>query len=238
MPYLNFITDAALEKSIQHVLHVLTTAEADAEKKLHKNVVDPFSALFDAHVHEMTLTQWLVGEKARQIQKTMQNAVGIFHQSILGSMPGWENLGVGRVVDIRNENKQIIAEVKNKFNTTKGNHKTAIYDDMKERLAKPEHHNFTGYYVEIISSARKNSSKKRYDKPFTPSDNTTGRQRPSCERIRIIDGRTFYDLASGEKDALKRLYQVLPKVMVDLTGKSAAKIVTDSLFTELFDKAF
>jgi len=233
MPYLNFISDDLLKIHVREVITAVTVAEGDAEKTLYKNVVDPFSAIFDAHFHQMTLSDWLVSEKARQIQKTMQNALGTFHQNILGSMDGWEDLGVGHVFDIRNRERRMIAEVKNKYNTTKGNHKVAIYDDLKNELSKPEYAGFTSYYVEIISQRR-----HKYDKPFTPSDNRSGRQRPEDERIRVIDGSTFYALASGTEDALKKLYSALPEVIADITRKPADVITSDPLFMTLFNRAF
>lgn len=46
MSYLKFISDKDLCVAVAHVVNIIETAEHDAEIKLHKNVVDPFSALF------------------------------------------------------------------------------------------------------------------------------------------------------------------------------------------------
>ena len=131
MPYLKFISDKDLCDAVARVVKIIETAEHDVEIKLHKNVVDPFSALFHGITHAISYQEWIEQEKARQTQKTMQNAIGDFHQEVLGAVLGWKDLGVGGGLDVVNEEKKIIAEVKNKFNTTKGNHKVEIYDAIK-----------------------------------------------------------------------------------------------------------
>ena len=109
MPYLKFISDKDLIAAVDRVVRIIETAEHNSVINLHKNVIDPFSALFDGVTHSIVYKQWLEQEKARQLQKTMQNAIGDFHQQILGSIPGWTNLGVGGGLDIVNkEMKKIL----------------------------------------------------------------------------------------------------------------------------------
>lgn len=166
----------------------------------------------------------------RQVQKTLQNEIGIFHQKLLGSLNNWESLGTGKVVDLVNRKDKIIAEVKNKFNTTKGNHKMEIYDDL-EFLLNGEYKGFTAYYVAILT-------KKRFNNPFTPSDNKLKQRRAINENIREIDGASFYELATGEKDAIQKLYNILPSIISEIVNNNPDKITRDPLFEELFSKAF
>ena len=232
MPYLKFISDKNLIAAVGNVVRVIETAEHDANANFHKNVIDPFSALFHGVTHAITYKEWIRQEKARQSQKTMQNAIGDFHQEILGSIPNWKNLGMGGGLDVANNKMRIIAEVKNKFNTTKGNHKVEIYDAIKSKLKAKEYTNFTGYYIEIIPQ-----DKNKYNKPFTPSDNKTKKRRPVNEKIRIIDGASFYFLATGRKHALQELFEALPGILVGnfkykLNKKEALQ------YFELFKMAF
>lgn len=44
------------------------------------------------------------------------------------------------------------------------------------------------------------------------------------ENIRVIDGATFYDLATGETDALRQLAFALPKLMRHELGLESALI--------------
>lgn len=233
MPYLKFISDKDLCAAVNKVIIVINSAENDAEKKLHKNVIDPFSALFHGVTHSISCKEWLELEKARQIQKTMQNAIGDFHQDILGSVHNWQNLGVGGGLDIINEKMKIIAEVKNKFNTTKGNHKVEIYDAIKSKLKMDEYNNYTGYFVEIIPQG-----KKKYDKPFVPTDNKkNGKRRPSNNKIRVIDGVSFYTMATGREKALQELFEVLPKVIIDKHKYNLSQKERKEYF-KLFQMAF
>lgn len=210
MTYLKFLSNKDLITAVGKVVKIIKNSEHDADVKFHKNVIDPFSALFHGVTHGITYKEWIEQEKARQSQKTMQNAIGDFHQEILGSILGWSNLGIAGGLDVVNEEKKIIAEVKNKFNTTKGNHRVEIYDAIKSKLKEKKYNNFTGYFVEIIPQ-----DKKSYNKPFTPPDNKTKKRRPTKRNIRIIDGASFYALATGRKSALQELFEVLPGVLVN-----------------------
>lgn len=211
---LPFISNESLYRHVKTVLDCAKKATIKADEKLYKNKIDPFSALFDALSQGISLERWLKQEKSRQIQKTLQNAVGVFHQEIIGSMSGWESLGTGNVFDVKSDTKKIVAEIKNKYNTTKGNHKVAIYDDLKKQI-EGKYIGYVAYYVEVIPKA-----KEPYDKPFTPSDNTTHTKRPENEKIRIIEGKSFYELASGDPAAIKKLYQVLPAVIQEILSKN------------------
>lgn len=230
---LPFITDDDLYAHVKKVIDLAKGALLDESTKFYSNSVDPFSALFDALWQGISLDEWIKQEKSRQNQKTLQNALGNFHQEILGSFIGWKSLGTGQVFDIVSQKQKIIAEVKNKYNTTKGNHKVAIYDDLKTSLKLSDYAGYTAYYVEVVPRG-----KAVYNKVFTPSDNRTHKRRPKNEKIRIIDGKSFYSLASGDSEALKKLYSALPKVICDILGRPYKVTATGSSFIDLFNRIY
>ena len=232
MSYLNFISDKNLITAVGNVVKIIETSEKEADNNLFKNVIDPFSALFHGITHSISYKEWIKLEKSRQLQKTMQNAIGDFHQEILGSIPGWINLGTGGGLDVTNIRMKIIAEVKNKFNTTKGNHKIEVYDAIKSKLENKDFIGYIGYFVEVIPQ-----DKNRYNSPFTPPDNKTKKRRPTNQNIRVIDGMSFYELASGRKYALKELFEVLPDVLKDNFKYTIDKNETLE-YLELFNMAF
>ena len=129
---------------------------------------------------------------------------------MLGMMPGWQDLGVGSVIDVACPARKIIAEVKNKHNTVKGSDKVKVYDHMETLVMTKGHQykDFTAYYVEIIPK-----SGARYDKEFTPPDSAKGQPRRANPLIRQIDGYSFYALATGVPDALEQLFAALPDVI-------------------------
>ncbi|MEQ1739028.1 MAG: Eco47II family restriction endonuclease [Methyloglobulus sp.] len=210
MPKLSFIADDVLEKEVQHLLSIAIQAKAKSELSFTRNVIDPFAVLFEMSGFDVDEIVWEKGEKNRQIQKTLQNHVGAFHQRILGFVDGWRDTGTGGVVDLVSEKHRIIAEVKNKYNTVKGSDKVKIYDQLEMQVMTKGHQykGFTAYYVEVIPQAG-----QRYNKEFIPSDSAQGQQRKANPLIRQIDGYSFYGLVTGVPDALSQLFAALPVVI-------------------------
>lgn len=232
MPKLSFISDEILTKAVSGLLDVATNAREKADKNFNRNVIDPFAVLFEMSGFQVEEQTWLTGEKNRQAQKTLQNHVGAFHQTILGNIPGWKDLDTGGVMDVVCPERKIIAEIKNKHNTVKGSDKVKVYDMMDRAVMTKGHQykGFTGYYVEIIPK-----SANRYDKPFTPPDNQTGQPRTANPLIRQIDGYSFYALATGVQDALPQLFAALPDVIENCSNYR----FTDRAFaSQFFQKAY
>lgn len=218
-------------------LVIATYRKQQEEQDLYRNTLDCFSAVIEASMGELTLDDWFKSEGIRQAQKTLQNEIGKFQQAAFCTIEGVEDLGVGSVVDLVSEDKKVVAEIKNKWNTTKGNHKVQVYDDLLMMISK--HEGYTGYYVEVLS---KNGA--RYNKPFTPSDNKTKQRRAENEHIRVIDGRSFYELLTGKENALKELYLQIPDLTAEILKESFGVTVNvdqikhDPFFPQLFDKIF
>lgn len=217
---------------------VLTTYRKQQEEQdIYRNTLDCFSAVIEASMSELTLDDWFKSEGIRQAQKTLQNEIGKFQQAAFGTLEGVEDLGVGGIVDLIAKEKKVVAEIKNKWNTTKGNHKIQVYDDLLMMINDNE--GFTGYYVEVLSKKG-----GKYNKPFTPSDNKTKQRRDANDHIRVIDGRSFYELLTGNEDALKELYLQIPDLTAEILKESLDVVINieqiknDDLFPKLFDKVF
>ena len=58
-------------------------AKKNAPKKFYSNVIDPFGPIFEMAIHKINADEWEELETIRQIQKTIQNAVGDFHNIFL-----------------------------------------------------------------------------------------------------------------------------------------------------------
>ncbi|WP_194439565.1 Eco47II family restriction endonuclease [Vibrio fluminensis] len=222
----------AIRGSIKRVYEAQT-----AELDLYRNTLDCFSAAIDSTAQGISLDDWMKQEKERQVQKTKQNAIGSLHEEIMGSIEGVNNLPVGNLIDIVCDDKKIIAEIKNKHNTTKGNHKTQVYRDLASALEKRP--GYTGYYVEVLPM-----NGKSYDMPYTPSDNQTKEKLPSREDIRKIDGQSFYTLLTGNHNALKEAYSLLPQLTAEIineefgTELSADLVTSSTAFNFNFKKPY
>lgn len=227
-------------EAVKNVLRPLIRsayASRDSTSDLFRNTLDCFSCVIDASVRGISIEEWLEIERGRQIQKTLQNQIGEMHQKIIGTLPGMIDLGVGGVLDIESESLRFVAEIKNKHNTTKGNHKIAIYDDL-ERYLQHCPQDYIGYYVEILPM-----NGRRYNEPFTPSDNNLGQRRLSNERIRRIDGASFYHLITGEPDSIRTLYNMFPgiisELLYEITGSSnSAPQLGRENFNMIFERIF
>lgn len=205
-----WIDDIKLDKAVEYLLGKAKEAENSAENEFGKNVIDPFAALFEIAGFGINYDVWHTNETIRQAQKTLQNHIGEFHQKVLGSVTGWEDLGVGNVVDLVSDGAKIIAEVKNKYNTVSGGKLAGLYKDLHS-LVMPnssKYKGYTAYYVTIIPRRA-----IRFDNEFTPSDKTTSSKCEKNTKIRTIDGSSFYHLVTGKADALEELFDYLPEVI-------------------------
>ncbi|MGJ1417689.1 Eco47II family restriction endonuclease [Sphingobacterium multivorum] len=234
MAYLTWISDEALFEATKSLLVKAEEIKKTAQKNMNKNVIDPFSSIFQIGGFGLGYDEWLNGEITRQAQKSLQNHVGDFHQNILGSVNGWENKKTGSIIDIVNLERGIIAEVKNKHNTVKKSDLGSVYDTLADAVLPKVsvYKGFTAYYVTIIPP-----KSQRFDRVFTPSDNKIGQRKEPNELIREIDGASFYQLVTGDLDALKNLFSVLPTVISDITGEKFDDNEVESLLN-LFKGAY
>lgn len=230
MALLPYISDQDLMLHVNKLVQAAKSAESKVDKNPYKNIIDPFSALVDAARQGIGLDVWMEQEKSRQIQKAFQNAVGEFHQSIIGSMPGWRNAGPGGSYDVINEETKIIAEIKNKHNTMNSTSQPGTYDKLAGWLDFGKS-GYTAYVVEIVPK-----TPKPYSVPFTPSERKIKRQ--TRDNLLRIDGRSFYAQASGYENAIEMLYKVLPTILTKSLNVSENSLKGTAEFDMLFQKAY
>ncbi|OCX50676.1 hypothetical protein BEL04_23200 [Mucilaginibacter sp. PPCGB 2223] len=228
MGKLKWITDEDIIRAVESILITAKKAKSDATKNFAKNVVDPFSAIFEMAGFNLTFDGWLVTEEARQAQKTLQNFIGEFHQTILGSCDGWEDKKRGNIVDLTSEKYKVVAEIKNKHNTISGGKLADLYWSLESAVMNKTsiYKSYTAYYVAIIPK-----TSKRFNRLFTPSDKEKGQRCPANVLVREIDGASFYELVTGDKYALQDLYKILPAVIEEVSS-------IDSLDREKLIKLF
>ena len=219
MPILNWIDDSALLKAVEHLLNKAKEAQDKAVKNFGENVIDPFASMFEISGFELDYKAWIKSETTRQAKKTLQNHIGEFHQIILGSVKGWDNMKTGHVIDLVSEKNKVVAEIKNKFNTVSFGKLSELYHSLDEIVMRKSsiYKGYTAYYVPIIPK-----SSFRYNKEFTPSDKEKGSKCPFNENLREIDGASFYSLVTGEHYALENLFDILPHIIHEISGKDYA----------------
>lgn len=235
MAYLPWISDEDLVACIADVLRKGLEGIHKAEKDFSRNGIDPFSALFDASCQQVSLSEWPQLERRRQAQKTLQNALGNFHQRILSKVDGWEIPG-NNFIDLVSSKNKVVAEVKNKHNTVKKSDLKSIYSELEQAVMHKTSRfkGFTAYYVTIIPGRT-----KRLNKLFTPSNNETETKSSKNELIREIDGYSFYALVTGHTNALRDLYHAIPQVLtVLITTPEFAKLKSIKPLAYMDEKNF
>jgi hypothetical protein len=72
MPYLKYISDDDLITVVSKVISVIEKADHEADANMHKNVIDPFSALF----HSITMGAFVqrMDEPGKSQANTKNNA--------------------------------------------------------------------------------------------------------------------------------------------------------------------
>ncbi len=230
-----FISDDKLIDAVGKVVKKAKVVISKVDNNLDRNMLDPFLALFSQISKGGTYAEWIESEKVRQINKGLEQAIGEFHESIIGGIDGWEKLLIGERGDVRCEKLKIVAEIKNKFNTVTGQHLPKIYDELKLALEQKENKGFKAYYVPIIAK------KSNHVKTFIPSDSHAkgkDKRRPEDERIIEMSGFLFYDLATGHNDALFSLYKALPGIMRDKFGFASKEFDKEEVLNKIFERTY
>lgn len=220
---LNFFDDTKLYTIVDEAIS--RAQKGGKAVDLWRNGIDPFYALFERIFQDLSYKEWEEGEKIRQSGKTLSNAIGNMHQSLLAELPGWKNTGsTGGVVDLIHEDPwgksghPVVAEVKNKHNTMNASDQRAIYDNLgntiasmnaQRNLTASSKGSFYGYLIVVIPRSKDWGKDQRWNLS----------QRGTQDAIRRISAENVYEIATGDKDAFSRLYEVLPLVMSDVLGK-------------------
>jgi hypothetical protein len=175
---------------------------------ISRNVIDPFNALFESQLsQDFEIERWIREEAKRQIQKSVNMAIAGFHQTILGSIDGWEDLGNGHCtgLDLAKIDGSIFAELKNKFNTMNSSSMVSVFEKLRKAADREKQP--ICYLVDLIRDI-----KTPYNKPWRFESKKTKYQHP---RVRRISGESFYELVAGRRQALDELFAILPQVVED-----------------------
>jgi Eco47II restriction endonuclease len=204
----NFIDPRVLQQAVIELLQGATELRVQAETHFEKNVIDPFAAMIEMAGFGSTAEQWVENEKQRQSQKTLQNRIGAFHQTILGNMKGWKSLPVGGIVDVVNEDRKIIAEIKNKYNTMNAASSNRLYEALDD-LVSHKMQTYVGYQAYVVHIVPRSAAGS--DQLFSPSDSNKGRRKEN-PLIRQIDGYRFYALAAGCENAMALVFEEMLRI--------------------------
>ncbi|MBT4376480.1 Eco47II family restriction endonuclease [archaeon] len=204
--YVDFLSDEDFLKCVQWVCDAYPKEKRKQDmKKLQKNTLDPFKLYFDAINKEKSVNEWLVMESSRQYDKTVNNRVGEFHQMVLGKVIGWEDLGRGDKtgLDLKKSDSSIFIELKNKENTVNSSSMAKVYDKLEKAL---EDYPNAIMYWGFVFSMKGDSGEKVWK--YLGKENS---------KIKMVWGKKLYELITGDKNALDKLFEALPKAILDIS---------------------
>lgn len=201
--YVDFISDEHFLKCVGN-LHCsyLKAKKNITKKKFYDNKIDTIKLTFDSRFNNISEENIIEAEILRQIDKSINNSIGTFHEQILGGISGYQ---VGNLsgFDIKADNNTLFADIKNKHNTMNSSSSESLFqklaryaDDYKEAKC---------YWVQILA-------KGSFNEKWMADIN--GKEY-SHSRVYKISGDQFYALLSKKEDAFFQLYKKLPIVIKD-----------------------
>lgn len=218
-PYnLGFISD---EDLFSHVKDTVEKYRFKIDlKKFNKNLIDPIKLTFDRKIYGKNIEEIIESEIIRQMDKSNTNHIGYFHQNIFKYMDdSWEVPKEG--FDLINRESQIYVEMKNKHNTMNSSSAQKTYIKMQSMLLQSSENRCM--LVEVIAKNSQNI-------PWQIS--LDGRPHKH-EYIRRVSIDKFYEIVTKEKDAFKKLCEVLPMVLEDVMAFIEVETVENTVFEEL-----
>jgi len=204
--YVNFISDEHLLNCIANLHKAYLKAKNNITKKnFYSNKVDTIKLTFDAEFNSIDEESLIESEILRQIDKSINNSIGTFHEQILGGISGFE---VGNLsgFDIKATDDTIFADIKNKHNTMNSSSAESLFQKLARYADTYKKANC--YWVQILA-------KSSFNEKWTAEIN--GKEY-SHSRVYKISGDQFYTLLSGQEDALFQLYKALPIAIKDYLG--------------------
>jgi len=201
--YVDFISDEHFLNCIANLHSAYLKAKNNITKKnFYTNKVDTIKLTFDAKFNTIDEESLIQSEILRQIDKSINNSIGTFHEQILGGIKGFE-AGNLSGYDIKAEDDKLFADIKNKHNTMNSSSAEALF----QKLARyaDDYKKAKCYWVQILA-------KKSFCKLWKGEIN--GKEY-SHSRVYKISGDKFYALLSGKEDALFQLYKNLPIAVKD-----------------------
>lgn len=224
--YVAFITDEHLLTCIANLHKSYLEAKNDiSKKKFYSNKIDTIKLAFDTKFNDLDEDTVIEAEILRQIDKSINNAIGTFHEEILGGIVGFEKGNLSGY-DIKAKNNTLFADIKNKHNTMNSSAAESLFQKLSKYADK--YPKSKCYWVQILATSS-------FNEKWEASLNGTSYKH---DRVYKISGDQFYKLLSKQEDAFFQLYKSLPKAIADFlkTIKKSEAIANSSL-TEISESA-
>lgn len=201
--YVSFVSDEHFISCIDHLHASYLKAKAHIDKrKFYTNKIDTIKLIFDSQFNRWSEEATIEAEILRQIDKSINNSIGTFHEQLLGGISGFET-GKLSGFDIKSTDDTLFADIKNKHNTMNSSAAESLF--QKLAFYANTYKKAKCYWVQILA-------KGSFCENWVGDIN--GKEY-SHSRVYKISGDQFYALLSGQADAFKQLYKALPIAISD-----------------------
>ena len=217
--YVDFVSDEYLFRCIENLHKSYLKAKRNISKrKFYTNKIDTIKLTFDSKLNDIDGESLIQAEILRQIDKSINNSIGTFHEQVLGGIKGYE-VGNLSSFDIKAKDDTLFADIKNKHNTMNSSAAEALFQKLA-RYAN-DYKKAKCYWVQVLAKGSFNE---------LWSGEINGKEY-SHSRVYKISGDQFYALLSKQEDAFLQLYKALPIAIKDylkiakeddLQGKNSA----------------
>lgn len=201
--YVDFISDDHFLDCVSNLHKAYLKAKNNITKKnFYSNKIDTIKLTFDSKFNDIDEESLIQAEILRQIDKSINNSIGTFHEQILGGIKGFE---VGNLsgFDIKAVDDSLFADIKNKHNTMNSSSAEALFQKLS-RYAD-DYKKAKCYWVQVLA-------KSSFCELWKGDIN--GKEY-GHSRVYKISGDQFYALLSGKENALFQLYKNLPIAVND-----------------------
>lgn len=221
--YVDFISDEHFLDCVANLHKAYLKAKNNIKKKdFYKNKVDTIKLTFDSKFNDIDEESLIQAEILRQIDKSINNSIGTFHEQILGGISGFE-VGILKGFDVKAKDDTLFADIKNKHNTMNSSSAEALF----QKLARyaDTYKKSKCYWVQALA---KSSFCELWQ------GNINGKEY-SHSRVYKISGDQFYALLSGKEDALFQLYKKIPIVVKDYLNsvEKSGPVIENSAIDEI-----
>lgn len=234
---LSFISEKDVQLTIDKYREKLQSFDL---KRFNKNIVDPIKLIFDKSVYRSSWEQIISNESFRQRDKSNNNDIGYFHQTIFkyiehcrvpnnGEDGGWdvifENTN-GIIMPDGSRVSRVYVEMKNKHNTMNSASSGKTFIKIQNQLLQDD-----DCECFLVKAIAKNSQNIKWEPKVDG-------QKMGHKYIRRVSLDQFYSLVTGQKDALYNMCMVLPEVINKAVSElDSSTIPNDTVFNEIRDIA-
>lgn len=221
---LEFITKEDYKKHVKEYYNkIYSLVDPLDVKEFNKNIVDPIKLTFSYFLTGEDIKEIVNAEQNRQMDKSINNVIGYFHQNIFNYIEDWHVPERG--FDIVKDDLTVYVELKNKHNTMNSSSSQKTYINMQDKIIKSLEKNkdVTCMLVEVIA-------RKSQNIPWIISLNG---QRKSSKSIRRVSIDKFYEYVTGDKEAFKKMVSWLPITLKEVALEENEKLEESKIIKEL-----